>query len=79
MKNGHFEVGDMVRIGKFVPESDSNYHKKGIVIAIGQNGCPHVRMIDKWSIDAHDGIVEYLGEHFWELVPGSFVGVYSLL
>lgn len=79
MKNGHFEVGDTVRIGGWVPESDSNYHKRGNVIAIDENGYPNVRMIDEWSVPLCDGIVKYLSEDSWELVPRSFVGVSSLL
>ena len=79
MKNGHFEVGDMVRIGGWVPEFDSNYHKRGNVIAIGENGYPHVRMIDEWSIPILNGIVRYLPPDAWELAPNSFIGVSSLL
>lgn len=80
MKNGHFEVGDMVRIGGgWVPEFDSNYHKRGNVIAIGENGYPHVRMIDEWSIPILNGIVRHLPPDAWELAPNSFIGISSLL
>lgn len=59
-----FRVGQMVRIGNEIRSEDSNYHKRGYIVAFGNGGCPIVDMIDPFNTGATK--VDWCPSRFWE-------------
>lgn len=73
-----FKVGDLVRIGKRVPPSDPNYHKRGIIKKWHNKYIPVVELIDEWS-EPSITFVDYLDCDFWELCEYKFPRFRQLL
>lgn len=44
-----FRIGQVVRIGNECPTTDTNYHKRGRIVAVDEEGQIIVDMIDPFS------------------------------